>query len=214
MIKLTKLPEPDILLKNKTAWTAELLASQKPTDVQKNRYNQKEIKDRLKKETHEKCAYCESNFLATSHGDIEHIFPKSLDLSKSFEWDNLTFSCQICNQNKSNKPVTNLTFVDPYKQNPEDHFFFADEILYEKPNDLGAKTMILNLQLNRAELLKDRKKHLRELYIRLSNIDKTIDLASKTAWLDELMTYLQDPSEYAMMKRAAYFARTGTVFTA
>ncbi|MEG8241503.1 HNH endonuclease [Acinetobacter baumannii] len=58
------------------------------------------------------------------HGDIEHIFPKALDQSKRYEWNNLTLSCEICNQNKSNHDPNLNHILNPYIDNPESSLIF------------------------------------------------------------------------------------------
>ena len=66
MIKIEKLEEPQILKDNATKWTQEYLdyihkGGQIPDSV-KTRYSHPDIKTQLLKETHAKCAYCESKF--------------------------------------------------------------------------------------------------------------------------------------------------------
>ena len=71
MIKLTKIEEPDILKENSSKWTDEYLdcikKNIKPTPTIKYRYRDKSIKEQILKETHGKCAYCESK--------ISHVCP-------------------------------------------------------------------------------------------------------------------------------------------
>src|ERR1700677_4060556 len=102
MIKLSKLDEPPILAKNAIKWTKVLLdtvaAGKIPTETERPRYRHPQIKDTLVRETHGKCAYCESKLRHIHHGDVEHIMPKSLDLGKIVQWDNLTLACEKCNQ--------------------------------------------------------------------------------------------------------------------
>jgi len=90
MIKLQKLAKPPILVANETTWIQTLVdkvaLGQTPTDTEKTRYRHAQIKAALVQETHGKCAYCESKLLHIHHGDVEHIMPKSLDLSKIVEW--------------------------------------------------------------------------------------------------------------------------------
>ena len=112
MIKLEKLQEPDVLRINSDRWTKELLAS-KDEDVKikiKAKWNHRDIKTVLKKETHEKCAYCESKPLHVTFGDIEHICPKSRRFELAYKWDNLTLACEVCNGNKGSAE----DLVDPY----------------------------------------------------------------------------------------------------
>lgn len=105
MIRLAKGEEPQILRDNRENWTTELLAAVAADDKNEikkktKRYNHPDVKDALKRETSEKCAYCEAKITVVAHGDIEHVSPKSLDRTLTFVWENLTFACQICNQKK------------------------------------------------------------------------------------------------------------------
>lgn len=90
MIALTKGPKPPVLEQNATAWTQDLLAAiqrgEKLSAARRGRYNNKQIKDALLAETHEKCAYCESKFRHVTYGDIEHITPKNNHPETSYEW--------------------------------------------------------------------------------------------------------------------------------
>ncbi|MFY2561255.1 hypothetical protein ACN469_26885 [Corallococcus terminator] len=73
------------------------------------------IKEALVNSHHGKCAFCESKVKYLAHGDVEHFRPKAgyeqgygfnLDgyFWEAYAWDNLYFSCQVCNQiHKKNK---------------------------------------------------------------------------------------------------------------
>lgn len=104
MRKIKKTPKPQVLIDHAKEWTTEycacLNAGNKPSDTVANRYNHPEIKTALEKETHEKCAYCESKIKHISYGDIEHILPKNRDARPNLyvEWANLTLSCEQCNR--------------------------------------------------------------------------------------------------------------------
>lgn len=95
MRKIKKTPKPQVLIDHAKEWTTEycacLNAGNKPSDTVANRYNHPEIKTALEKETHEKCAYCESKIKHISYGDIEHILPKNRDARPDLyvEWANL-----------------------------------------------------------------------------------------------------------------------------
>ena len=71
MRKIKKTPKPQVLIDHAKEWTTEycacLNAGNKPSDTVANRYNHPEIKTALEKETHEKCAYCESKILSLIH---------------------------------------------------------------------------------------------------------------------------------------------------
>lgn len=167
MIKLTKLEKPDILKNNAAQWTQVLLdrlaANIKPSDSEKNRYRHPEIKAILVKETHGKCAYCESKLLHITYGDVEHIVPKSTKAEVAFEWNNLTLACDVCNTNKSDKFSHGVGFIDPYLKDPSDHFYFLGPIIYAKPGDADARLTEETLKLNRVELIERRCERMRYL---------------------------------------------------
>lgn len=58
----------------------------------------KKTKDALKRDSFEKCAYCEANTAVVAHGDVEHFRPKSVYWWLALCMDNYVYSCQICNQ--------------------------------------------------------------------------------------------------------------------
>jgi hypothetical protein len=156
MIKLEKQPEPKILSDNSASWTAALLeklsAGVDPTATEKTRYRHKEIKLALERETSEKCAYCESKLKHIHHGDVEHIYPKSLDPSRQFDWSNLTLACEICNQNKSNRDPQLECIIDPYVKDPDHHICFVGSMAFPLGTAEGVSSITL-LDLNRPALL-------------------------------------------------------------
>lgn len=190
MIKLTKEPKPKILLENAEAWTAILLsklaAGVEPTPAERTRYRRKEIKSVLEIETSGKCAYCESKLKHIHHGDVEHIYPKSLDPSKQLHWENLTLACEICNQNKSNRDPHLEFIIDPYLKNPEQHIFFVGSMAFPLGTAEGVSSIAL-LELNRPALVVMRNEAVQRimgLYDTLLRPD--IPLPAKKAILDDL----------------------------
>lgn len=75
----------------------------------------KPAKGALKRDTHNKCAYCEASTAVVAHGDVEHFRPKSIYWWLAFAFDNYLFSCQICNQTyKGDKfPIRGARAVAP-----------------------------------------------------------------------------------------------------
>jgi hypothetical protein len=190
MIKLTKEPKPKILLENAVAWTASLLsklaAGIEPTAAEKTRYRHKDIKSVLEKETSGKCAYCESKLKHIHHGDVEHIYPKSLDPSRQLEWENLTLACEICNQNKSNRDPHLEFIIDPYVKDPDQHIFFFGPMAFSLGTAEGVSSITL-LDLNRPELVVMRNETVQRimgLYETLLRPD--IPLIAKRAILDDI----------------------------
>jgi len=202
MIRLAKGPKPNVLVSNAEDWTRELLEKlangEDVSDTIKGRYRHREIKTALIDETREKCAYCESKVRHIAHGDIEHISPKSIHPELTFEWDNLTFACPICNGNKSNKEG----FVDPYDCEPMDHFFFDGPLLFSNPGNEMAKYTEITIDLNRFELVEKRKERISNLHQQIDNLAKTQNVKLKAILKDDIVNNeTADDIEYAALSR-------------
>lgn len=208
MIKLSKIEIPKVLKDNAANWhkalVIKILSSTKPTDTEKTRYRHPEIKATLIKETNGKCAYCESKILHTQHGDVEHIYPKSLDPELTFEWTNLTLACEICNQNKSNKDPYLAHIIDPYLIDPLEHLGFAGTVMYSKSDTYGKNTKVL-LDLNRAELCEMRREKLEKTLGIFENIlNKSLPLVTRKAIYENLLANEgSSSSEYTAMNISA-----------
>lgn len=191
MIKLEKRPIPKRLADNAAAWTKVVVdkknAGETPTPAELSRYRHPDIKDVLVEETAGKCAYCESKLQHIHHGDVEHMYPKSLDPTKTFEWPNLTLACEVCNQNKSNKDPLLEHIIDPYQTDPEEHLIFAGGLVFARGTQQGTATRIL-LELHRAELVEMRNDQLeRVMAIYAQILDATLPLAVRRALYDDLL---------------------------
>lgn len=207
MIKLTKLNKPAVLIKHANKWKARLLQNikdgKKSTDYLLSRYSDPEIKKKIIEETSGKCAYCESTLLHIHHGDIEHIFPKSLDQSQRYEWNNLTLACEICNQNKSNRDPFLHHILNPYLDDPEKSIVFFGSFA-NKVNIKGLCT-INYLDLNRLDLLSERK----DRYLDIESIvnqltDDRIPIDIRKAIYQDLITVeAKNDKKYASMVRSA-----------
>jgi uncharacterized protein (TIGR02646 family) len=174
-------------------------------------YGNPTVKKQLKIDQHNKCCYCESAFTGSSYGDVEHFRPKAaynpaLDAPLAYpgyfwiayEWTNLLFSCQICNQQfKRNhfallheenraKPLAEVAtiseeepmLVDVCFENPEDHITFENEVVRPKNGSSRGTYMISVCGLDRTELVEDRERRLNE--IRASQVLASIDLNDPT----------------------------------
>ncbi|WP_421413169.1 HNH endonuclease [Agrobacterium tumefaciens] len=161
MINLTKLEEPDVLRLNGEGWLQvledKIAAGEKPTESEKGRYRHVEIKERLKEETHGKCAYCESHLLHITYGDVEHITPKSPHLHETFRWENLTLACDVCNTNKG----TVAGIFDPYINEPAEAFSFLGPMIVPRAGNHAAVLTEKQLKLNRGALVERRLDKLR-----------------------------------------------------
>ncbi|RFP64684.1 hypothetical protein D0N36_13050 [Hymenobacter lapidiphilus] len=206
MIQVTKsATEPAILGRRGTRhlrqleqlYTADPAACRAPENTRlKSRdgiYNDATVKEQLRLDQHKKCCYCESLFTATSYGDVEHFRPKAGyqqdwrgPLSKpgyywlAYEWTNLLFSCQLCNQEyKGNyfplrDPATRALMhtealnreqallLHPALDNPALHITFVQDAI--KALDDRGEASIQAFGLDRPDLIKSRLDRLKELF--------------------------------------------------
>ncbi len=80
----------------------------------------KDAKEQLKKESFEKCAYCEANTAVVAHGDVEHFRPKSVYWWLAYCYDNYLYSCQICNEKFKGDdfPIAATVILKPGREIP------------------------------------------------------------------------------------------------
>ena len=64
-------------------------------------YKADDVRDQLCADQHYKCAYCECD-LTKSYNDVEHYRPKSKYHWLGYDWDNLLYSCDLCNRTYKN----------------------------------------------------------------------------------------------------------------
>lgn len=201
VVKSTDLPvslarqAPTSRLVLERAYDADPSACQQPgTKVLKPRravYAARDVKARLIADQHRKCAYCETRFLHSSPGDVEHYRPKAGYRQAdgqavqgpgyywlAYEWTNLLFACEDCNRIRKRQlfPLTN----DPQgraRTHHDDATLEAPLLLHPaldapethltfveeaaKGTTATGVASIAAYGLNRTELLDDRRERLR-----------------------------------------------------
>lgn len=137
MIRVQRTLKPPVLARNDVRWLSELQAAlTDPTAtlirVRRawNKYHHHEIKSALVAMFHGKCAYCESKIAHVTYGAIEHFWPKGRYVNRTFDWNNLLLSCDICNDagHKGTQfPLDahgNPLLIDPTRDVPGLHLWF------------------------------------------------------------------------------------------
>jgi uncharacterized protein (TIGR02646 family) len=150
VIRLAKTAEPQVLVLNKGMWTAEYREG-----ADRRRYAHPDIREALRSETAQKCAYCESWMEHVSPANVEHIAPKSRFRELVVEWTNLTLACSNCNTSKGTYWEDACRLLNPYEDEPSEHLRWAGPMLFHITADRGRVT-IRRLNLNRAELMHQR----------------------------------------------------------
>ena len=210
---------------------------QKKFAFDSNVYGHKTVKAALRKAQHDKCCFCESKVTHISYGDVEHFRPKAgvrqrpgVPMEKpgyywlAYEWSNLFFSCQLCNQRyketlfplikqgdraKSHNDVINLEkplFINP-TEDVEKFISFREEVIFAIDDKPRGKATIKALGLDRDELNDMRKDcyDKLELIYELANLKPPVPQSKNAKAL--INRSIQSSSQYASMIRCAVNAK-------
>ncbi|HZY90310.1 MAG TPA: hypothetical protein VFE78_36140 [Gemmataceae bacterium] len=203
-------------------------------------YRHESVKVALRAAQHDKCAFCESKFSHVGYGDIEHFRPKAGYCQRegaplrrpgyywlAYEWDNLFYSCQLCNQRfKRNLfPLRNSRkrarshhdavdreepwLIDPGRDDPAAFLRFREEVAEAPDDNLVGTTTISVLGLNRLELTEVRRQRFAPVRL-LLQVRRSLAAQPATSevqrHLKDIDTHLhaitKDEAEYAAMMRA------------
>lgn len=204
MINLTKFPKPQILIDNEVSWTDALMGfvmvGQKiPSSIQ-GHYKHVEIKNSIKLETAGKCMYCESYITHVYPGDVEHIIPKSVFPSLTFNWENLSLACSICNNKKRDYYDPNLPLLNPYVDTVNEHVrLFGPLLMHINDSRRGEATLKI-IQLNRHELRERRLEVLQEFQTLLDKYNRETLSGLKHILKQEIFDQISPDKEYSKLK--------------
>lgn len=204
MIKLEKLEEPVILKDKKAEWTREYLeakAADNLKDTVRYRYRHPDIKTQVRKETSDKCAYCESKITHTYPGDTEHILPRSDFPELVVDWANLTLCCGECNRRKSNYHSATEPLMNPYNDEPEVHLFAVGTLIFGRAGNKKGALAELKLGLNRPELIERRYERIKSLKNLAERYANQVAGALKDLLRNELMKEIKKDKEYTFVSR-------------
>ena len=203
MIRLTKACEPRVLTDNRENWTREYLEAIETggmTDSRKFRYRHPDIKGSLRKETNDKCAYCESKISHVHPGETDHILPVSRRPDLCVAWSNLTYVCSECNRLKSDYYSETEPLVNPYDDDPSAHLnFFGPLVLHLDSKGLRTTRQI---GLSRPALLERKQERIEEINNLILKWRETRGHATRQFLRREIMRYAADDAEYAATIRA------------
>lgn len=143
-----------------------------PESLASSKYDHPDNKKALIEASYGKCMYCESFVLSTSWGEIEHIKPKSKFPDLEFDWGNLGFVCQRCNNSKWSKYEETIQHINPYEENPEDFLVAVGTYILQKENNRRGERTIKDISLNREGLLEKRLEA-------LTRLEKSMDVCQR-----------------------------------
>jgi uncharacterized protein (TIGR02646 family) len=206
MIAIAKSPAPPASLARaapaarqalEQAYDADPAGCQQPGTAalkpQRGIYAARDVKQQVRADQHQKCAYCETCFVHSSPGDVEHYRPKAGYRQTAtgcvqgpgyywlaYDWQNLLFACEDCNRARKRQlfPLAN----DPTGRARTHHDSLAQEApLLVNPATVDpaahltfaeevakaltpeGRATIAACALNRVALLADRRERLRHL---------------------------------------------------
>ena len=171
---------PDILKRNSKRWTKNLLDAREKGDKEairraKRKYNKQEIREALEEMYSELCCYCETLLGVAGFGRIEHRRPMNKFPQDAFNWNNLHWACEICNNSKGDKWDYNNPILDPTVDIDiiPTHIEIVHDVKTNKfrhKTDSG-KTTIEHANLNRPKLAKARY----EIYNKALKLKRKLD---------------------------------------
>ena len=173
------------------------------TRALRTNYKHPENKDALRKACSDKCMYCESRITATYFGDVEHIRPKDRFAHLEFVWENLGFVCAKCNNAKSNKWDDSTPFLNPFEEAPEEHLAACGPFIYHFDGSERGEYTWREIDLNRPELVSERKERIDALRILIDKLKRTKNAAIRVAIQEELARELSNASVYSLVVKAA-----------
>jgi uncharacterized protein (TIGR02646 family) len=204
MIKLLKGAKPAVLTAKEAVWTAEFeaLIANGLSTAKYRRYGHGDIKDALIAETRGKCAYCESVVTHLYWGDVEHILPKARRPEFVVTWENLTFACAKCNNAKDEYYDEDAPLIDPYTDEPDQHFVFAGGIIRHKPGSAIGSRSWQRLDLQRNELVQRRGARLSAVGALIDVWFQLADGSDKDLARDAIMSEAASDKEFSAAVKA------------
>lgn len=154
--------------------------------------------------SHGKCMYCESFVTHIDYGDVEHIKPKSKFPELEFNWENLGFVCGKCNNCKLQKYDEETPYINPYEEDPEEHIIALGSILRHKNGSERGQLSIIDIDLNRIELVEKRQEKLDEISKVIDQCYRTKNDNLRNIALKELTKESNDDKEYSFIVKTLF----------
>lgn len=166
----------------------------------KHHLNKKALND----SSYGKCMYCESKVTHIDYGDVEHIKPKAAGLfpELEFAWENLGFSCAVCNTTKSNKYFNEAPFVNPYDEEPAEHLYAFGAFIFTKSGSERGEITIKEIGLNRPGLIEQRTAKIQAIATAVDACHRINSAHLRKAALDALMDEAGPDTEFSAVVAA------------
>ena len=176
MIRLRRLPEPQVLCKNKDKWQKTYLAERAADPAKRpssRQYAHRDIVDALRGMSFHKCFYCEQS-TKDSRAEVDHHVEVAVAPERAFDWHNLYLSCPDCNRKKlDHAAVSVVSCLDPCNEtvDPVEHLTFEDELIRPRAASISGRETIRKYRLDRAELDQMRLRQIKYFHQALHRIE-------------------------------------------
>jgi hypothetical protein len=202
VIRLHKGPPPDILVEKAVEWTKDYkdaLAAATMTDTIRYRYRHADIKSALKRDSHSKCIYCESDI---GFGQTDHIHPVSKCPDEIVAWTNLALVCAECNTHKKDDCAPTEPLINPFVDEPAVHLLFLGRLVFAVIGDAMGLRTLKQINLNCPDLIQKRAKRLDRLAPLLEQWRSHPDGVTKTILRTAILDEAADKMDFAATVRA------------
>lgn len=194
MIRLFRPNKPTYL---STAIQEQLLATYQSSGAAV--WNKEYIRQPLLQASHNKCAYCETEFIAGQPMEIDHFNPKQVAPDKAMDWENFLPSCRRCNGTKSAHNVLVEPIINPFINDPREHLSLKfGRLKYITP--LGSTTIDV-LDLNDRDLALARGVVTIEVHEEIDNLLED---------LNKLDITIDPKKQRSIIRKATSILRAGT----
>jgi HNH endonuclease len=205
MIALRKGPQPEVIAEKGADWTGRFVAHEGAlaTMAPSLRYCYREptIKAAVKRDSSDKCVYCESFMTQVHPGEIEHILPVSKRRDLVVNWENLAFVCTECNREKGDYLEETLPLLNPYDDGPAEHLAFYGPVVHHRTGASRGEATVRQLKLARGSLLERRKERIEQLQLLLDRIADQPEGPLREALERALEEELAESREYTAVSR-------------
>jgi 5-methylcytosine-specific restriction endonuclease McrA len=206
MIRLQRQPMPEPLateVRERSDQFRQLLAAgAKIPDALLDAYKIPPLKQHLRVETGDKCAYCESKIPHVDYGDVEHILAKDSRPELRLTYENLTYACSVCNTKKGKYFDEKTPLLNPFIDEPQEHLFAAGPMVLRKPTSDRGHVTQKRLELNRMALIEKRAERLEAMAGLIDQATRTENPGVREVLLDQIAQECASDKEYAFIVRA------------
>jgi hypothetical protein len=172
-----------------------------PKALADGNYKHPTNKAALAEATHYKCMYCETKIGHVNFGHVEHIKPKAPDRfpELEFEWSNLGYVCDRCNNAKSSKYFPGAEFVDPFCEDPSDELMPCGPFVFGRQGSERGELTVNELTLNRSQLVERRGARIQAIQKAYVAAVRAGNVAVRDSALRELRKEAEPDQEYSFV---------------